>query len=103
MSCSLAIGTCTNLGPLAGKGGSQGSSLSQDLSGGEAQPGQEHNPGFVRGAADRAPASALWGPGTPHAGKARPWRVAFAEAIQGLSLASLYTLMLSLWASGLAA
>lgn len=74
MSSSLAIGTCTNLGPLAGKGGSQGSGLSQALSGGEAQHGQEHKPGFVRRAGDRVPASALRGPGTPHAGKARPWR-----------------------------
>lgn len=84
MSSSLAIGTCTNLGPLAGKGGSQGRGLSQDLSSGEAQHGQEHNPGFVRRAADRAPASALRGPGTLHAGKARPWRVALAEIRRGL-------------------
>lgn len=32
---------------------------SRDLNGREAQPCQEHNPGFVRGMADRAWASAL--------------------------------------------
>jgi hypothetical protein len=61
-----------NLGPLAGKGGSQGSGPSQDLSGGEAQPCQEHNPGFVRVAGDRVWASALWGPGPPHKGGPGP-------------------------------
>lgn len=53
-------------------------------------------PRFCEGSNRQAPGSALWGPGTPHTRKARPWRVAFAEARQGLSLASVCTPMLSL-------